>query len=386
MIVRRGLIPLVALVVLVVASAPANASPGKRADAKLDRALDDFVAMDGGPPGVSALVDRGGRPRLHAAGVRSVGKRLPFRKSDHMRIASVAKAFSGAVALTLVDRGALSLDSTIGEVLPSLPTAWSQVTLRQALHHTSGLPDYIKSPAFISAFSTNPRQYLSPLDLIGFVANEPLVFTPASRYEYSDTDNIVVGLMAEAATGRSYERLLRTLVYKRLGMRRTSLPDGFQMVRPYIHGYAIEPPQPPEDVSQALSASGAWASGGIESTPGDLNRFIRGYGGGELFDDAVRNEQFEFIPGGASQPPGPGENSAGLAIFRYPTTCGTVFGHTGSFPGYTQFTATTRSGRRSVTVSANEQLDVTIGPPDAFHALQQVFVRATCAALAGRGG
>jgi D-alanyl-D-alanine carboxypeptidase len=301
-----------------------------------------------------------------------------------MRIASVAKAFSGGVALSLVDRGKLSLDDTIGEIRPDLPAAWSQVTLRNVLGHTGGLPEYITSPGFAAALTRNPRGYLSPLDLIGFVADEPLEFPPGSTYEYSDTDNIVVGLMAEAATGRSYERLLRTLVYKRLELRGTSLPDGFQMPRPFVHGYDIDPPQPPEDVSQLISPSGAWASGGIVSTPRDLNTFVRAYGGGRMFASSVREQQFQFLPGGASQPPGPGENSAGLAIFRYRTKCGTVFGHTGSFPGYTQLTATTRGGRRSVIVSANQQLDLTIGPRAPFDAVERVFVRATCAALARR--
>ena len=57
-----------------------------------------------------------------------------------MRIASVAKAFSGAVALALVDRGRLHLGDTMGELLPRLPSNWAPVTLRQALNHTSGLP------------------------------------------------------------------------------------------------------------------------------------------------------------------------------------------------------------------------------------------------------
>ena len=65
--------------------------------------------------------------------------------SDHMRIASVAKAFSGATALSLVDEGVLSLDDTIAERLPELPEAWGEVTLRQLLNHTSGLPDYTAS-------------------------------------------------------------------------------------------------------------------------------------------------------------------------------------------------------------------------------------------------
>jgi D-alanyl-D-alanine carboxypeptidase len=56
---------------------------------------------------------------------------------------------------------------------------------------------------------------------------------------------------------------------------------------------------------------------------------------------------------GSSSPPGPGTNSAGLAIFRYKTRCGTVYGHTGNFPGYVQWAAATRDGKRSVTTSLN---------------------------------
>ena len=60
-----------------------------------------------------------------------------------------------------------------------------------------------------------------------------------------------------------------------------------------------------------------------------------------------------FWPGGASSPPGPGKNSAGLALFRYQTRCGTVYGHTGNFPGYVQFAAATADGSRAVTTSLN---------------------------------
>lgn len=380
---RRLLIPFVVLAALALAPAPALATSPKGADAKLDRALEELVELDGGPPGIGAIVDRGGRARLHRAGVGTVPGERPFRKREHMRIASVAKAFSGAVALTLVDRGRMSLDDTVGELLPNPPAAWSQVTLEQALHHTGGLPDYIKDPAFLADLTANLRQYFSPEQLIGYVADDDLVFPPGSRYEYSDTDNIVVGLMAQAATGRSYEALLRSLVYKRLGLRRTSLPDGFLMPRPFIHGYALEPGGAPENVSQALSASGAWASGGIVSTQADLNRFMRAYGGGALFGKAVREQQLQLIPGGESQPPGPGQNSAGLAIFRYDTGCGSVFGASGNLPGYTQIAAATRDGRRSITVATNAQLNPE-QTPEVFERLRRIYRLAVCAALAGR--
>jgi D-alanyl-D-alanine carboxypeptidase len=60
-----------------------------------------------------------------------------------------------------------------------------------------------------------------------------------------------------------------------------------------------------------------------------------------------------FYPGGESSPPGPGRNSSGLALFRYQTRCGTVFGHTGDLPGYAQWAAATADGSRAVTTTLN---------------------------------
>jgi D-alanyl-D-alanine carboxypeptidase len=109
----------------------------------------------------------------------------------------------------------------------------------------------------------------------------------------------------------------------------------------------------PRDVSQALSPSGAWASGAIVSTPLDLGAFIRGDVSGVLFGSAMKQQQRRFIAGGASVPTGPGANAAGLGLFRYRSRCGTVYGHTGDFPGYVQWAAATADGRRSVTSTLN---------------------------------
>jgi D-alanyl-D-alanine carboxypeptidase len=353
----------------------------------LEAAMTRLVQMRSGPPGVAAVVQHGGRREYHAAGVRNLRTRQRWRAKDHMRIASVSKAFSGAVALSLVERGKLRLSDTIADLLPELPTAWAPVTLRQALHHTSGLPDYTQTKAFRDSLTENPRKHLTRRDVIDFVRGKPLDFTPGSRYQYSNTDNFVVAMMARAVRGRSYVTLLRSKVFRPLRLRRTTLPSGFRLPRPLTHGYVIDPPDPAADISEAISASGAWASGGLQSNPAELNRFVRGYVGRKLFGRATQRRQFRFVKG-SSDPPGPGRNSAGLGIFRYRTRCGTVYGHTGGFPGYTQFTAATQDGRRSVTVSVNEQL-----APDsprrairaAFKALRKVETLAVCAALAQRG-
>lgn len=363
-------------------------APARAADVPADdhrglrRQLQELTTAPGGPPGAIAVLKRGSRTEVYRAGTAETDTGRPIKATDHMRIASTAKAYSGAVSLQLVDRGKLRLDDTIGKVLPRLPRAWHRVTLRQLLNHTSGLPDFSASPQFLALVTENPRRHFDSRRLLDFVADEPLAFRPGARYTYSNSDNIAVALMAEAVTGRPYEELLGRLVYHPLKLRGTSLPQGHRMPEPYMHGYDVTPPGPPEDVSEVLSASGVWASGGIISTPKDMTAFIRGYAGGKLISHPTRRQQLNWVSG-ASEPAGPGKNKAGLALFRYATRCGVVYGHTGNFPGYTQLIASTPDGRRSLTVSVTTQLNKTSNPKllERLRTVEENFV---CALLRKR--
>jgi D-alanyl-D-alanine carboxypeptidase len=213
---------LLALLVTI-AAAPATSAP-RVGGAELERALQELVDMLGGPPGVIVLIKRGRHLEVHTAGVAEVGDAHPPRTTDHMRIASLSKAFSGATALSLVASGLLSLEDTIGRHLPALPESWHRITLRQLLNHTSGIPDFTASEEFVDAVIESPTSAPPPRALLEFVANEPLGFTPGSEFRYSNSDNIVVGLMVEAATGSTYDRALRRQVLQPLRLRSTSLP------------------------------------------------------------------------------------------------------------------------------------------------------------------
>ncbi|MFF7633003.1 serine hydrolase domain-containing protein [Kitasatospora sp. NPDC008050] len=377
----RAVTALLTASLVLVAAAPAAAGHGEDGDAALRARLQELVDRPDGPPGAIAVLRDGDRVRVYRAGVAEVGTDDPPRPTDHMRLASAAKAFSGAVALRLVDCGLLGLDDTIAGRLPSLPAAWGAVTLRQLLNHTSGLPDYSASPEFVEEILADPHRLFDSRHLLDYVADEGLEFTPGSRYHYSNSDNIAVALMAEAATGQRYEDLLATQVYQPLGLTGTSLPSGYQLPDPYLHGYAVRANEPPQDVSTLFGASGAWASGGLVSTPKDFSTFAAGYAGGPLISEATRQQQRAFVAG-ASEPAGPGANRAGLAIFEYTTRCGVVYGHTGNTAGYTQLGAGTPDGRRSLTLSVTSQVNQKVNPNLLEHlrAVEEDFV---CALLDG---
>jgi D-alanyl-D-alanine carboxypeptidase len=356
-------------------AASSSAAPNTGA---VQRGLEGLVASPGGPPGAIATLYRNGQLTVLRAGRANVTRKRAPRASDHMRIASVAKAFSGAVVLNLVRAGKLGLDDTIAQHLAGMPSAWGAVTVRQLLNHTSGLPDYTKSEGFAEQFKTDPRGFVSPQTVIDWVRADPLEFAPGSSYEYSNTDNIVVGLIVEAVTGRGYGQELNSIVFKPAHLTQTSFPTKPALPKPFIHGYLVAPGEKPEDASTILSPSGAWASGAIVSTPKDLNAFIRAYLGLRFFSRPQQRRQMRFVAGGESSPPGPGRNAAGLALFRYRTKCGTVYGHTGNFPGYVQWAAATADGKRAITTSLN------IPAPSGklLARLRGVQTKAVCALLA----
>ena len=379
-IARRSLpIGLTAAVALPLLLPAAGQSAGPAADAKVLRGLERLVAAPGGPPGAIATLHRGGRTTVLRAGRSDVRRRGRPRATDHMRIASISKAFGGAIALQLVQQGRLGLDDTIGARLPGMPVAWAGATIRQLLDHTSGVPDYTRSKGFIDQLTTRPRGFVSTATIIDWVRGDDLVFPSGSRYEYSNTENIIVGLIAEQVTGEGYGDLLSGRVFTPAGLSETTFPTRrISLPRPFIRGYDTAPGQKPEELTTFLSPSGAWASGGIVSTPLDLGAFMRAYLARRFFGAAQQREQFRFIRG-SSSPPGPGTNAAGLAVFRYRTRCGTVYGHTGNLPGYAQWAAASRDGRRSVTTTLN------IPAPEGklLKQLRSVQAQAVCALLRG---
>ena len=371
--VAASVVVLAGLLVVPVASAKFRGAP----NSKLQKQLTRIVESAAGPPGIAMLVDRGRHTEFFSAGTAEAGKRRPPSPTDAFRIASVSKGFNAYLAAKLIGNGSLSLDTTLRERIPGVLPAAEGVNLRQLLQHTSGLADYIRAPAFVEQLIADPARYFSPLQLTEFVRAEPLEFAPGSKYHYSDTDNIAAGMIEEKASGLSYEQLLQRRVFGPLKMRDSSLPKTIKMPKPFMHGYEVEPGEKPEDVSELINPAGAWASGGIVSTPLDMARFVRRYVPTVLATSTVEGPFYL----GSSSPPGPGKNFAGLGIFRYRTGCGTVYGHTGSFPGYRIFAAASADGKRSVVFVANSQIVPSQGSQMISKEITQAQARAVCRAL-----
>jgi D-alanyl-D-alanine carboxypeptidase len=382
-----------ALVTVILASSAflpdAAGTNGSSPKTALKAALERLVSSPTGPPGAIAVVQHQQTVSTIAAGTSDVAAEAGRPTTDdHVRVASVAKAFSGAAALALVARHTLALDDTIGKWLPNLPKPWHPVTLGELLNHSSGIPDFSDCGPFREAVNAAPLIPPPPQELIAYATrppcymlDKPLAFPPGTQYKYSNSDNVIVGLMIQGATNQRYDTVLSQTVSQPLRLSQTSLPSSATMPVPYMHGYIPVPSEGPLDVSQDLAAGWAWASGGVVSTPADANTFVRGYVKGATTNAATRRKQFHFVKGD-SEPPGPGTNAAGMAIFRYRTGCGTVYGHTGNTLGFTQFIAASANGRNSVSISVNGQITPKANPA-LFPQLHQIFELGVCAAMKG---
>ena len=145
----------------------------------VEDAATELAAKTDGPPGVIVVIQRRNDRRMISAGVADLQTGARLRVDDHMRLASVSKAFNGATALSLVTRQVLSLEDTVGKWRPELRREWASITLRQLLNHTSGIRDYSKEKAFIDALLASLLVAPSPVQLLSYIEKRSRASRPA---------------------------------------------------------------------------------------------------------------------------------------------------------------------------------------------------------------
>jgi len=181
------------------------------------------------------------------------------------------------------------------------------------------------------------------------VSHKPL-FRPGARYGYSNTDYLVLGLIVEAVTGNSLASELDSRIFRPLGLRATAFPTSPLIANPYAHGYYVFAKPPATDVS-AVSPF-PWAAGAMVSTGADILSFYRALLAGRILEPKLLNAMKTTVPEGRKTDiPG---SRYGLGLERFPTSCGTAWGHNGAIAGYLVFAFTSTDGSRQAVLMVNE--------------------------------
>ena len=358
------------------AEAPAPVSPPPEAQlteplrARLQARLDAH-RTDHDYPGAIAGVWTPAGVWVGVTGLAGRGSDRPPGRADHTRIGSVTKTFTVMALLQLVDRRQASLDDSIGTYIPGVPNG-DTATLRDLARMTSGIPSYTDNVDFIRAWAADPATTdFTPTQLVDFAKTQPALFPAGSRYHYSNTNTVLLGMVIEKVTGAPVAEFFRTNLVEPLGLSGTSFAgQSRDLPEPHLDGITDQPgadvaelgiPLPPGGpVRDATHWSPSWefTAGAMVSTLDDLRTWTQALatGGGLVSEDIQREREASVsTPIGRLDPDDPAA-TYGLGFFSLRGW----WGHDGSVPGYTTYAAHHPQQQTSVVVFVNSD----IRPPD----------------------
>lgn len=355
---RRRAVPAAIALTLGVMTMGALMPPAASAAARPDtvqQGLNALVHSDGLPAALASVKDRKGHTRTYTAGVGDLATGAKVPVDGQVRIGSNTKTFTAVVALQLVGEGKIRLDAPVDTYLPGLVRGEGidgrRITVRQLLQHTSGLPNYT------NYLGDDVRHY-EPRDLVDLALQHKADFAPGTKWEYSNTNYVLAGMIIQKVTGRPLATEIDQRVIKRIGLRHTYFPaPGDATIRePHPKGYNQDSAGAPlRDVTE-MDPSWGWAAGQMISTNSDLNRFFTALLAGRLLPAAQLAQMRTTVPADSF---GPGTRY-GLGLISRPLSCGGVYwGHGGSIPGYETRGGATDDGRAANAAVTVQPIDET---------------------------
>jgi len=313
----------------------ASATPLLRA--ALDRRLERLRARYG-IPGISAsILFADGSVWYGAAGLADVAAKRKVTDDTAFPVASVSKTFTAALVLDLAEDDLLDLDASVRSYLPTLGIS-RKITVRQLLDHTSGLRDFYFHPRIDKALLTRPARVWDAARSLTYVG-KPYA-KPGSSWHYSNTNYLILGLVAEAVGGGTMAVQLRGRFFTPLGLDHTFYQSAEKPNGPLVRNYRFlgaDPKLPAIDLSDGTPVApftsvvtAAGAAGSIASTSSDLVRWARALYGGSVLEPETRAAMVGDVVRTAPYKPAVayGLGVQAVAIAGHPT-----LGHSGRFLG-----------------------------------------------------
>jgi len=206
----------------------------QRESAPVMASMDSLVrkAMaDARIPGMAvAIVHRGQVLVSRGYGVAELENRTPVTDETMFQSGSLGKQFTAAGILALVEDGTLALDQSIRHYLPEVPASWQPITIRHLLSHQGGLPDY-------TADNFDYRRDYTDAELLTMAGGLPVEFPAGSRWNYSNTGYVVLGILIARITGMPYHEFLRERIFTPAGMPTIRVITEAAVVPHRAHGY-----------------------------------------------------------------------------------------------------------------------------------------------------
>lgn len=333
----RSTRPFVAALLLVTLSpasaVPASAPPPLPANQQraIEAAAQKELRVFGGRqpiPGVFiALYIPGKAPYVKSVGYADLRTKAPFKLPDKFRVGSNTKTFVVTVLLQLMDEGKLRLDDPVSkfDLGVKIPNG-QNITVRQLCEMRSGLFEAYNTPQFDKLHVT-PQTRITPQQAIGWAVAQKPLFPPGTRWNYSNTNYLILGLIVEAITHDKIRNQIRKRLIAPLKLGGTSFPADSDpyMPTPYARGYGLNATNSWEDVSVDVPPSVTWAAGAMISTVPDMTRWVKSYVTGTMNSRSSQKQRLNCLPTGLGK---------GLDFGLGIGCSNGWYGYTGGLPGY----------------------------------------------------
>lgn len=302
--------------------------------------------------GIALSVIMPGRPEWSGA-IGTSGEAAAMDTGLVFEVASNTKTFVTALIMKLQDEGKLSIKDSIGKwLLKKYPNVDGAITIEQLLNHSSGIYDYLNDDpnyTVFLAFYYDPGKRWTP-DSILFNHVGPPNFKPGTSYQYSNTNFMLAGLIAEHAGGAPLGMQLHKNFIDPLKLTRTFFGGEDSIPLQFAHNWTYADTSNPEidyyDVEKTGQLSGAWAAGNIVATTGDLARWCNLLYTGQIVSKSALAQMMtvHHWPNGADY---------GLGTSRAPYGNKYLFGHGGSLLGFKSYMWTNPKDSISIALYMN---------------------------------
>ncbi|MFJ7268959.1 serine hydrolase domain-containing protein [Streptomyces sp. NPDC099050] len=317
------------------------------------RQLDDAIrkVMDEAKvPGVQVALSAPGKGAyVRAFGVADKATGAPMTDRLNMRIGSETKTFTVTAMLKLVDEGKIGLDDPIGKYVEGVPNG-DRITLRELAGMRSGLFNYSADEDFFKALTSDPQRPFTPQELLAYSFKHPVLFEPNAKFDYCNTNLILLGLVVEKISGQTLADYIAEEVLRPAGLKNTLFPTGAEFPAPHAQGYTDQTASGKTEDSADWNPSWGWAAGAMISDLTDLRQWAKVVATGrtatgELLTPATQAERLDVVPA----LPGTGY---GLGIFNVQGW----IGHNGSLPGYQSLTVYDPRSQATLVVLLNTDI------------------------------
>ena len=326
---------------LILASSAAAATLAERLDADV-RANSPASGFMG-----AVLVSRGDTVVLSKGyGAADLEWSIPNAPDVKFRLGSLTKQFTSALILLLQQDGKLSINDKLSKHLPDAPAAWKDITIKNLLEHTSGIPDFTDAPEF-GAWRMTPHDWSKEWRVL----DKPLEFQPGEKFHYSNSNYELLGLIVERAGGAPYRDQLRKRLLAPVGMNDTGLDQDGLILPRRAQGY--DPDGDAVQASRSESMTVPWAAGSMYSTTGDLLKWEKALFGGKVL--SAESLRLMTTPNPVSwQPRGDGRYGYALGLGVLEQAGKRIIVHQGGIEGFNTSLACAPDPQITVVVLGNE--------------------------------